>query len=283
MGVFTAATGAYKGLMNLKFLKMHGLGNDMVVIDGRLNPVTLDEQTVRHIGDRHRGVGFDQLMYILPPLDPAATAFARIYNTDGSEAKACGNGTRCVADVLMNEIGLDSCVVQTVAGLLECRREEGDITINMGVPALAWDQIPLSEAVDTLALPLDGTPVAVAVGNPHCVFFVDDAALEPVSTRGPEIEGHPLFPDRVNVEFASVIGPDKLRMRVWERGAGITQACGSGACATAIAAIRRGLTGPKVHVELDGGALVIEWQGEGHPVLMTGPVAYVFEGTMSLE
>lgn len=255
----------------------------MLVVDSRHNSVSLNEQAVRFLGDRHRGIGFDQLMLIENPQDPAADAFARIYNPDGSEARACGNGTRCVADVLMRESGKDTCVIQTVAGLLECRQDADLITINMGIPALGWKQIPLSKAVDTLNLPLVGNPVGVNVGNPHCVFFCDDAETAPVSTRGAEIERDPLFPDRVNVEFVSVIGPDKLRMRVWERGAGITQACGSGACATAIAAIRRGLTGPKVVVELDGGPLVIEWAGDGYPVYMTGPVAYVFEGTISLE
>jgi diaminopimelate epimerase len=269
--------------MIVKFLKMHGLGNDMVVIDSRHNSYEINEQTAKFIGDRHRGVGFDQLMLIESPRVPDADAFARIFNPDGSEARACGNGTRCVADVLMRESGKNSCVIQTVAGLLECRRDGGVITINMGVPALEWDKIPMSKAADTLNLPLEGAPVAVNVGNPHCVFFCEDAEKAPVSTKGPEIERDPLFPDRVNVEFASVIGPDHLRMRVWERGAGITQACGSGACATAIAAIRRGLTGNKVQVELDGGPLVIEWKGEGHPVLMTGPVAYVFEGTISIQ
>lgn len=269
--------------MKLNFLKMHGLGNDMVVVDARHNPATLTEQAVRYIGDRHRGVGFDQLMLIEPAQDSSADAYARIFNPDGSEARACGNGTRCVADILMRESGKDHCVIQTVAGLLECRRAGDLITINMGVPSLEWDRIPLSKQIDTLELPLEGKPVAVAVGNPHCVFFCDNAETAPVCTRGPEVERDQLFPDRVNVEFVSIAGPDKLRMRVWERGAGITQACGSGACASAIAAIRRGLTGPKVLVELDGGPLVIEWQGEGKPVFMTGPVAYVFEGTISIK
>lgn len=269
--------------MNLNFRKMHGLGNDMLVIDGRKTPLNLSLEQIRRLGDRHRGIGFDQLMLFEMPLDPKTDAFVRIYNPDGSEAKACGNGTRCVADVLMRESGKDSCIVQTVAGLLECRRNGENITINMGIPALEWEKIPLSKQCDTLHLPLEGAPVGVNVGNPHCVFFCANAENESVDKAGPKIEHDPLFPDRVNVEFVSVLGPDHLRMRVWERGAGITQACGSGACAAGIAAIRRGLAGPKVTVELDGGPLVIEWEGEGQPVFMTGPVAYVFEGTISIE
>lgn len=269
--------------MDINFRKMHGLGNDMVVVDGRAAPVVLSEEAVRYIGDRHRGVGFDQLMLIEPAKSPDTDAFARIYNADGSEARACGNGTRCVADVLMNESGKDSCVIETVVGPLECLRSGDMITINMGIPKLDWQSIPLAKEADTLRLPLDREPVAVNVGNPHCVFFCDNAEQEAVDTIGPFVERDALFPDRANVEFVSVTGPDNLRMRVWERGAGITQACGSGACAAAIAAIRRGLTGPKVKVELDGGPLVIEWAGEGKPVLMTGPVAYVFKGTISIE
>ncbi len=263
---------------------MHGLGNDMLVLDARKTPVNLSVEEIRHLADRHRGVGFDQLMLIEAAKDTkAADAFARIYNPDGSEARACGNGTRCVADILMNESGKESCVIQTVAGLLECSRKDGLLTINMGVPKLDWQSIPLAQAADTLRLPLDREPVAVNVGNPHCVFICDNAEEEAVDTLGPFFERDELFPDRANIEFVSVIGPDKLRMRVWERGAGITQACGSGACASAIAAIRRGLTGPRVDVELDGGPLVIEWKGEGHPVFMTGPVTYVFEGSMDLS
>jgi len=269
--------------MILKFRKMHGLGNDFVIIDGRAAPLDLAPEQVRFIGDRRRGVGFDQLIVMEPKQAAGADIFMRIYNTDGSQARACGNATRCVADILMRENGKPACTIQTVAGLLECRRVgDGLVTVNMGVPGLGWQDLPLAKQADTLHLPLEGDPVGVSVGNPHCVFFCGNAEVEPVDKLGPSIEHDPLFPDRVNVEFVSQLGPDRLRMRVWERGAGITQACGTGACASAVAAIRRGLTGNRVEVNLDGGSLVIEWAGEGQPVFMTGPLAYVFDGSLSV-
>ncbi len=269
--------------MNLNFRKMHGLGNDFVIIDGRKTLPKLDVSQIRAIADRQRGVGCDQFIVLETPPDDKADVFMRIYNPDGSEAGACGNATRCVADILVSEQAAETCLIQTVAGLLQCKRQGDQVRVNMGVPKLGWKDIPLSKQCDTLHLPLDGDPVGVNVGNPHCVFFCANAEDMAVDKIGPKIEHDPLFPDRVNVEFASLSGPDHIRMRVWERGAGITQACGTGACATGIAAIRRELTGPKVTVELDGGPLVIEWAGEGHPVFMTGPVAYVFEGTISIK
>jgi diaminopimelate epimerase len=267
--------------MSLPFVKMHGLGNDFVILDGRPAPVRLAEAQIRQIGDRRRGVGFDQLI-ILEPTSGKADLFMRIYNPDGSEAGACGNATRCVADLFMNEAKAEICTIETISGLLCCTRGDktGDITVDMGVPRLEWADIPLSKQCDTLHLPLEGDPVGVSMGNPHCVYFCEDAEAVAVSKLGPKTEHHSLFPARTNVEYVSMLGADHLRMRVWERGAGITQACGSGACAAAVAAIRRGMTGRKVRVTLDGGDLFIEWRETDGHVLMTGPVTYVYEGKL---
>lgn len=267
----------------MEFKKMHGLGNDFIVVDCRHGAPILTTVQIKRLADRHRGVGFDQMVHLLPPKDNKANVYMDMYNADGSTLGACGNATRCVADIILRETGQAKCVLQTKAGLLYCERDGNLIRVNMGEPRLSWEQIPLSEEVDTLHLPLSGDPVAVSVGNPHCVFFVDNAEAAPVDVTGPLIENDPLFPDRTNVEFISLIKPDTLRMRVWERGAGITQACGSGACAAGVAAILRGLTGPKVTVELDGGTLVIEWSGKDHPVYMTGPYSYVFEGSVDIS
>lgn len=264
----------------INFTKMHGLGNDFVIIDGRQTSFDLTAKWISEIADRHRGVGCDQLIVVENQQDNKAYAFVRFYNSDGSESGACGNGTRCVADMLLNEAGVDEIVLETTPGLLVCKRAEGgQVQVNMGAPRLNWDQIPLSKECDTLHLPLDGDPVAVNVGNPHCVHFVENAEEVFVERLGKMIEVDPLFPQRTNVEFVEVKNRQSLRMRVWERGAGITQACGTGACASAVAAIRRGLTDHKVTVTLDGGELIIEWP-EGGDILMTGPVAYVYEGTM---
>lgn len=267
----------------IAFKKMHGLGNDFVIIDGRKAAPGLSEGQIRQIGDRRRGVGFDQLIIIEKQIDSAADLFMRIYNPDGSESGACGNATRCVADIVMRETGRDAVVIQTLPGLLYCTRAGGaDVCVDMGPARLEWADIPLAGEMDTLHLPLDGDPVGVNVGNPHCVFFVDNAERADVAGIGPKTETDPLFPQKTNVEFVSLIGKDHIRMRVWERGAGITQACGTGACAAAVAAMRRGLTGRKVLVTLDGGNLEIEWrESDGH-VLMTGPLAYSFEGTIVL-
>ncbi len=256
---------------------MHGAGNDFVVIDQRGQPLHVTPVLARAVGDRHRGVGFDQLVTI----DRAEDADARLvfWNADGSTAGACGNATRCVARLLMDETGKDRLTLRTERGLLaaECDAD-GLVRVNMGQPQLDWADVPLARAVDTLHLPMPGDPSAVGMGNPHCVFFVPDAAAADVAGRGPALEHDPLFPARTNVEFASVIGPDRLRLRVWERGAGITLACGSGTCATAVAAARRGLTGRQVVVEVDGGTLTVDWRDDG--VWLTGPTATVFTGVL---
>ncbi|MGZ9097177.1 MAG: diaminopimelate epimerase [Micavibrio sp.] len=273
--------------MTLKFHKMHGLGNDFVIVDNRLGQHGFTAERIREIADRRFGVGCDQFIVMEPRQQQTADIFMRIHNPDGSEAGACGNGTRCVADLLMRESGKDSCVIETVSGLLACRVAEGGmVEVDMGAPRLNWDQIPLSEDRDTLHLGIgDGDalsdPVAVSMGNPHCVFFVKNVEKFPVETLGPSVERHALFPQKTNVEFAEILSPSKIRMRVWERGTGVTQACGSGACATMVAAARRGLTGRKAEIILDGGSLFLEWREADDHVLMTGPVANVFEGVLA--
>jgi diaminopimelate epimerase len=265
----------------ISFKKMHGLGNDFVILDGRKAALALSDSQVRHIADRHRGVGCDQLIVMEAPETAESDIFMRIYNPDGSVAGACGNATRCVADILMREKGADKVVIQTISGLLVCTRSGvADVTVDMGPARLDWDQIPLSKDCDTLHLPLAGDPVGVNMGNPHAVLFVADADKADVAGIGPGIEKDPLFPQKTNVEFVSIMGKDHLRMRVWERGAGITQACGSGACAVGVAAVRRGLTGRKVKITLDGGDLLIEWRETDGHVLMTGPLTYSFDGNI---
>jgi len=267
------------------FTKMHGLGNDFVVLDGRDGALAIGEADARAIGNRRTGVGFDQLLILQPARNGAADLFMRIMNPDGSEAEACGNGTRCVAAKVMDEIGRDILNIETVAGVLETQRgADGLVTVDMGPANLDWADIPLAEACDTLHLGIKNgaliDPVAINMGNPHMVFFVDDAESVDLAELGPALEHHPLYPERTNVEVVSLLGPDRVRMRVWERGAGITLACGSGACAAGVAAHRRGLTGRRIKVILDGGPLGIEWRDDGH-VLMTGPVATSFEGHLA--
>lgn len=267
------------------FIKMHGLGNDFVVIDAREDAIKLSPAEAQAIADRHSGVGCDQLLILEKPKTPnVADVFMRILNADGSESGACGNGTRCVADLLMRETGRDKLVIETAAGLLDAERASGGrVSVDMGPARLDWRDIPLREACDTAHVPVAlgplKDPVAVNMGNPHAVFFVDDAAAIDLAALGPVLERHPMFPERANIEVAQLIGPDRIRLRVWERGAGITLACGSGACATGVAAARRGLTGRKVTIVLERGELEIEWLKDGH-VLMTGPVAVSFTGVL---
>lgn len=264
----------------LAFLKMHGLGNDFVVIDSRGRGAVMTHGLARALGDRHRGVGFDQLAEIR---DAEGADFALdFWNSDGSRAGACGNATRCVSDLVMRQTGQNGVNLLTERGNLSAlRRADGLVSVNMGQPQLDWSEIPLSHAMDPLHLPLPGDPAGVGMGNPHCVFFVPDADQVDLARQGPRIEADALFPARTNVEFASLLGTDHLRMRVWERGAGITLACGTGACATAVAAHLRGLTGRQVRLDLDGGTLDIDWREDG--VWMTGPVAHVFDGFLTAE
>jgi diaminopimelate epimerase len=268
---------------SLPFMKMHGLGNDFVVIDSR-GPQSSGRGAVmtaglaRAIGDRHRGIGFDQLAEIR---DADGADFALdFWNSDGSRAAACGNATRCISDYIMDERAISAVRLVTARGDLSAvRRSDGLVSVNMGQPQLNWAELPLARAVDMLHLPLPGDPVAVGMGNPHAVFFVDDAEGVDLARRGPEIENDALFPQRTNVEFVSVTAPDRLRMRVWERGAGVTLACGSGVCAVTVAAHLRGLTGKSVKVHVDGGMLEVDWRDDG--VWLTGPTAHSFDGTLS--
>jgi diaminopimelate epimerase len=278
-----------------RFVKMHGLGNDFVVIDARDRPFPLDDARARAIANRRTGVGCDQLLILERPAagksggKSLADVVMRIRNNDGGEVEACGNGARCVADYVMQETGKDHVVIETVVGLLDANAAgvgaagERLVTVDMGPANLDWREIPLSEPQDTsklvLALGPLKDPVAVNMGNPHAVFFVDDAEAVDIASLGPVLERHKLFPQRANIEVVQVLSPSRLRMRVWERGVGITQACGTGACATLVAAARRGLTGRKGTVLLDGGELQIEWAADGH-VLMTGPVAISFTGEL---
>lgn len=264
----------------LPFMKMHGLGNDFVVIDAREGDDPVTPALARALGDRHRGVGFDQLAVIRPA--QGADFTLDFWNSDGSRAGACGNATRCVSDYMMHQLGQDRVTLLTERGELGAvRRADGMVSVNMGAPILDAAQIPVLPGNDPAHLPLEGDPIAVGMGNPHCVFFVEDAnSLDPAA-RGPAVEHDALFPERTNVEFASLIGPDHLRMRVWERGTGITLACGSGTCATAVAANLRGLTGKHVLVDVDGGQLEIDWREDG--VWMTGPTAHVFDATLTPE
>ena len=272
------------------FTKMHGLGNDFVVIDARGRGLTLSDAQVRAVADRHTGVGCDQLIVVEKPRDALADAFMRIRNADGSEVGACGNATRCVAAMLMDEKSARHAVIETAAGLLDAEAAppaaDGArlVSVDMGPARLDWRDIPLAEPCDTLHVPLSlgplSDPVATGMGNPHATFFVDDAGAIDLAALGPLLEHHRMFPERANIGVAQVLGPDRLRLRVWERGAGITLACGSGACAAAVAAARRGLTARRVEVALDGGTLAIEWLPDNH-VLMTGPVAISFAGTLN--
>lgn len=264
----------------LPFMKMHGAGNDFVVIDRRQGGPDVTSVLARRLGDRHKGVGFDQLAVI--GTAPDADARLTFWNADGSNADACGNATRCIARYLMDESGKDSIALVTGRGRLACE-EAGDglVRVNMGAPILDWREIPLAEDVDLDHLPIDGDPVATGMGNPHCTFFVDDVAAVDLEGRGAKIEHHPLFPNRTNVQFAQVIAPDHLRVRVWERGVGVTLASGSSSCAVTVAAARRGLTGRNVTLDLDGGQLMIDWRDDG--VWMTGPTAHVFSGVLQPE
>jgi diaminopimelate epimerase len=263
----------------LRFRKMHGLGNDFVVIDAGDGPSPVTPAVARRIGDRHRGVGFDQLAVIRRGQGRIGLDF---WNPDGSRADACGNATRCVARLLMDETGATGLDLRTGRGLLRAEATaEGGIRVNMGLPVEDWRAIPLAREVPLDSLPLPGAPSAVGMGNPHCVFVVPDAEAVPLAERGPAIEHDALFPERTNVEFVAVMDPATIRMRVWERGLGVTLACGSGACAAVVATARRGLTGRAVTVRLDGGDLAIDWRDDG--VWMTGPTALVFEGTLASE
>jgi diaminopimelate epimerase len=271
------------------FRKMHGLGNDFVVLDARRADLAISPARAASIADRRRGIGCDQFI-VLEPGTEGADVFMRIRNPDGSEAGACGNATRCIASLVAAETGADRVVVRTIAGDLPVERlpggQGGDLwRADMGPARLGWAEVPLARAMDTLHLPLAAPgvadPAACSMGNPHATFFVPDLSALDLAAIGPALEQDAIFPDRANIGFVQVLAPDHIRLAVWERGAGLTLACGSGACAALVNAARRGLTGRRATVTLPGGDLVIEWREDGH-VLMTGPVATAFTGTLDL-
>jgi diaminopimelate epimerase len=271
------------------YLKMNGLGNEIVVLDLRGTAIAVSPAEARAIA-RARDSHFDQLMVLQDPVTPGTDAFMRIYNTDGSLSGACGNGTRCVAWAALRGSDRKSLVLETQAGLLPTTRE-GDVvfTVDMGAPRLRWDEIPLAEPFeDTTGIelqvgPIDApvlhTPSVVNMGNPHAVFWVSDVDAHDLARVGPLLENHPIFPERANISLAQVTSPSTIRLRVWERGAGLTRACGSAACAVAVAAARKGLTGRHVVITLPGGDLTIHWREEDGHVLMTGPVELEHEST----
>jgi diaminopimelate epimerase len=271
-------------LDGLGFLKMHGAGNDFVVLDGRARPFALSAAQARFLADRRLGIGCDQVVII--EADPAgADAFMRILNADGTEAAACGNATRCVAALLAEESGARHVTIRTAAGLLPAEiLGPGLVEVDMGAPRLAWGDIPLNAPADTLHLKLALGPVedpaACSMGNPHATFFVTDLAHLPVETIGPILEKSRIFPERANIGFAQIESPARIRLRVWERGSGLTLACGSGACAALVNAHRRGLAGRQAKMLLDGGDLLITWREDGH-VLMRGPAVTSFAGRLA--
>lgn len=275
----------YTPHMQIFFHKMHGLGNDFVLIDERSRAAALTPTRIAALADRRRGIGCDQLVTLSAPTVPEAAVAVRFFNPDGSEAGACGNASRCVASLIAREQNSPTLALQTLGGLLTARILEHDgnggavVTVDMGPPRTDWQAVPLARPVDTLHLPLAGDPAALSMGNPHATFFVTDLTE---AGRGPALEVDPLFPERANIGFARIDAPDRMRLRVWERGAGFTLACGTGACAAVVNAARRGLGARRMTVEVDGGEMVIAWDENDH-VLMTGPAQLAFTGTVDPE
>lgn len=276
--------------MKLPFQKMHGAGNDFIVLDGRAQAITLAPEQAKFLCDRHVGIGCDTLVILKKAKD--ADVAVRFINGDGSDSATCGNATRCVADMLMRESGMNEARIATAGGLLTATRDEaGRITVNMGTPKFGWQDIPLSESRNTLHLGLEMgllmDPAAVNMGNPHAVFFVRDIAHIKIAEWGAKLEHHPLFPERANISAVEVLGESHIKMAVWERGAGLTLACGSAACAAVAAGVRRGVIHPECRVDLPGGTLDIHWRkadgGASGDIFMTGPVAYVFEGVVEVS
>ena len=263
----------------ISFMKMHGLGNDFVIVDSRGPGPLISEEMARRLGNRHLGVGFDQLAVISD--SPQADVALTFFNADGSTAGACGNATRCVAQYEMQRLGRKTLSLITERGVLQACQEGALVSVNMGHPMLMWDEVPLAREMETLHLPLEGRPTATGMGNPHCTFFVEDAEEVDLAQFGPRFEHDPLFPERTNVQFAHVMAQNRLRMRVWERGVGVTLASGSSSCATAVAAARLGLTGRRVEIQLDGGLIDIDWREDG--VWMTGATMHVFDGVLTAQ
>jgi diaminopimelate epimerase len=275
----------------IPFRKMNGLGNDFIVLDARQKAISVAPEDARRISDRAKGPGCDQVIV----LEPSKTAdlFMRIFNADGSEVEACGNATRCIALLIAEESGRPDVTVETRAGLLKAQVESADsVVIDMGTPRFAWEDIPLAEPfADTTCIelqmgPIDDpvlhSPSVVNVGNPHAIFWVDDVEAYDLGRFGPLLENHPVFPERANISLAHVTSRNSLTLRTWERGAGLTKACGTAACAAAVAAARKGLTDRQVTVTLPGGNLFIDWTANGH-IVMRGPAELEFEGTLAAE
>jgi diaminopimelate epimerase len=261
----------------LSFRKMHGAGNDFVVVDARGGALGLSPARIAALADRRRGIGCDQFITLEPGV--GSDVFMRIHNPDGSESGACGNATRCVAALLHEETGRSEFVIRTLAGDLPAMVGVEGVSVDMGAPRLGWRDVPLAEDVDTLHLPIAGDPAALSMGNPHATFFVEDVGEV---SRGAGLEWHGLFPQGANIGFAQVLARDRIRLRVWERGAGLTLACGSGACAALVNASRRGLAGRAAELVLDGGVLHIAWRDDGH-VIMTGPAVTAFHGSVDVS
>ena len=275
---------------SINFRKMNGLGNDFVVLDARAHPLALKAAQIAAIADRNRGIGCDQVIALEP--SDFADVFMRIWNADGGEVGACGNAARCVAALLVAERGSPHVSIETESGMLAATvAKDGSVTIDMGTPRFAWNEIPLSQPfADMRAVELPqfaglglGAASMVNVGNPHCIFFVQNIDAHDLARFGPKLEHDPLFPERANISVAQVTGPSSLRLRTWERGAGLTRACGTAACAAAVAAARSGLTGRHVTVTLPGGDLVIDWRENDDHILMTGPFALDYQGTIPPE
>jgi diaminopimelate epimerase len=280
----------------MRLLQMNGCGNRFAMLDARPGTLALDPAQIGVAAESARGgpnnAGADQIIGLEPPKSAGADVFMRIWNADGGEVGACGNATRCAAWLLMEEQHRDAATIETEAGLLKAwRAGPMQVSVDMGAPRLDWTQIPLSEELDTRRLELEigprgapilHTPGAVSMGNPHCVFFVDDVNAINIPAIGPMVENHPLFPERVNVGFAQIVARDRVRLRVWERGAGLTLACGTGACAALVAGVRRGLLDRNAVMLMDGGELTIEWRAEDDHVIMTGPIELEREGSIAL-
>jgi len=264
----------------IPFIKMHGLGNDFVIIDQRKQAVKLDQKLIQKIADRNKGVGFDQLALLIN--SDIADVGLLFFNSDGSRSLTCGNATRCIAKYLMIEKNTDSLTLSTDVSVLNAKDAgEGLTSVNMGLPKFKWDEIPLSKNIDTLNLPIRGNPTATSMGNPHCTFFVDDLEKIDLNKLGSKIETHPLFPEKTNVQFAKILDQNHIRMRVWERGTGVTLASGSSSCAVTVAAVRNKYTQKKVTVELDGGSLEVNWKVDG--VWLTGPTSHSYNGILSKD
>lgn len=272
------------------YLKMNGLGNDFVVVEARTSGRRFSSDEVRRIADRASGIGCDQLIVLERPRVAGADVFMRIYNSDGGEIDACGNASRCVAAIVAEELGRTSVVLETNAGVLAAELRDGLVTVDMGRPRFGWEDIPLAEEfADTTGIelqigPIDApilhTPSVVNVGNPHAIFWVKDVSAHDLGRFGPMLENHPIFPERANISLAQIVSAERVKVRVWERGAGLTLACGTAACAVAVAAARKKLTGRKVTIELPGGDLGIEWRASDDHILMTGPWSLDGRGTI---